>query len=119
MSDYSEMEKVQRRMENAVREIRNLTAAVGHAKQIREYDSDRRKALLARFALPHLKAGKSVGAAEMIARADPAYQSELEAISGQREASETTIASWEAAFAAFEASRSLNSSLKETMRTLE
>jgi hypothetical protein len=47
---------------------------------------------------------------------NPSYQAELEGLAGQREASEKTIAEWDAAFATFEAARSLNSMLKETWR---
>src|SRR5215469_2735604 len=99
MSDYSEMEAAQRRLHNAVKEIRALTVSVGHAKQIREYDSERRRNLVATFMLSHIKDGGSVAAAEVHARANLSYQERLEALASQREACEKTIADWEAAFA--------------------
>jgi hypothetical protein len=118
MSDYSEIKKAQERLENAVREINQLTAAVASAKQIREYDPDRRKNLLATYMLPSIKAGKSAVAAETEARADQSYQERLGALADQREASEHTIAKWDAAFAKFEGARSMNSALKETIKTI-
>jgi|SRR5215471_504678 len=119
MNDYFEIKKAQERLEKAIREIRVLSAAVGHAKQVREYDSDRRKSLLARHAISFLKAGHSVGSAETYARASGAYQSELEALSEQREASEKVIAQSEATFATFEAARSLLSIEKEALKTID
>lgn len=111
-----EIQKVQKRLEQSRNAIHKLAPAVGAAKQVRDYDSDRRKNLLAKYMLPHLKAGGSAAASEVDARANPAFQAEFEALAGQREASEKTIAEWDAAFATFEAARSLNSMLKETWR---
>jgi len=119
MNDHSHVETVQRRLESARNAIHKLAPLVGMAKQVRDYDSDRRKNLLAKYMLPHLKAGGSAAASEVDARADPAFQAEFDALAGQRSASERTIAEWDAAFATYEAARSLLSMAKETMRTLE
>jgi|SRR5215831_3794989 len=133
MSDYSENIEAEKRLRNAIRKIHSLAVAVGHAKQVREYDSDRRKNLLAKYAMESVMHArtvkqstgtitaplKSVAAAEMDARANPAYNAELEALAGQYEASLKTIAEWESAFASYEAARSILSLQKETMRTIE
>jgi hypothetical protein len=116
MTSSDEIEKVQRRLETARNDIHKMAPMVGSAKQVRDYDSDRRKNLLAKHMLPHLKAGGSAAAAEVDARANASYQVEFEALATQREAAEKTIAGWDAAFASFEAARSLNSMLKETWR---
>jgi hypothetical protein len=119
MNDHSEIMLIQKRLADAQRAIKNLTALVGHAKQVRDYDSDRRKTLLAKCMLPYLKAGASAAAAEVDGRADPAYNAALDALAAQREASEKTIAEWDAAFCTYEAARSLLSMAKETIRTIE
>jgi len=119
MSDYSEKVEVEKRLRNSIRQIHNLTVHVGHAKQVREYDTDRRKNLLAKYVVPLLKAGERSTASEMHARANPAYQSELEALATQYEASEKTIAEWSSAMATYEAARSLLSMAKETLKTIE
>ena len=110
---------IQKRLENAVREIRNMTVMVGHAKQVRDYDSDRRKTLLARCMLPYLKGGASAAAAEVDGRADPQYKLELDLLAQQREDAEKTIAKWDAAFCTYEAARSLLSMAKTTLSTIE
>lgn len=110
--NHSDIQQIEEKLRNATRRIHSLAPLVGHAKQVREYDSDRRKNLLATYALPHLKAGLSATAAETEARANCLYQTQLEALSEQREASEKTIAEWEAAFCTYEAARSLLSAAK-------
>jgi hypothetical protein len=119
MSDHSEIIDIEKRLRNAIRKIHGLTALVGHAKQIRDYDSDRRKTLLAKHMLPFLKDGASAAAAEVGGRADSAYSAALDALAAQREAAEKTIAEWDASFCTYEAARSLLSMAKTTLSTLE
>jgi hypothetical protein len=119
MNDHDDILLIQKRLENAVREIRNMTAQVGQAKQVRDYDSDRRKTLLAQCMLPYLKGGASAAAAECDGRADPTYEIKLAQLATQREDAEKVIARMEAAYATFEASRSLLSLAKEGLRTLD
>jgi hypothetical protein len=119
VNDHSEIAVIQKRLENAVREIRNMTVMVGQAKQVRDYDSDRRKSLLAKAMLPYLKGGASAAAAECDGRADPVYTVGLEELAQQREDAEKTIAKWDAAFCTYEAARSLLSMAKETLNTIQ
>lgn len=119
MNDNDSIVKIQTRLENAVREIRNMTVIVGHAKQVRDYDSDRRKTLLAQHMLPFLKAGHSAASAEVEARSDPVYETKLQQLAEQRGDAETTIAKWDAAFCTYEAARSLLSMAKQTLNTIE
>ena len=119
MNDHSHIETVQRRLESARNAIHKLAPLVGMAKQVRDYDSDRRKNLVAKYAQSSIIAGKSVAASELDARANAAFHAEFDALAGQRSAAEKTIAEWDAAFATYEAARSLLSMAKETMRTLE
>ena len=119
MTDHNDIAVIQKRLENAVREIRNMTMSVGHAKQVRDYDSDRRKNILAAATVPFLKAGHSAASAEMEARAFLAASKGLDELAQQREDAEKTIAKMEAAYATFEAARSLLSLAKESLRTLD
>lgn len=119
MSDYSESEKIAARMKTATRKLRELAAQVGSARQIREYDGDRRKQILAVEVVKSIKAGESAAAADAIGRASEAYKTNLEALAAQYEAAEVVIATWTAEQAAFEAARSLLSFSRETMRNLE
>ena len=116
MSDFEDIRKLQKRLEEARNSLHRIAPLVGVAKQVREYDSDRRKNLLAKHSLSALKEGNSVAAAELEARADPIYRNEFEALAAQREASEQRIAEWDAAFASYEAARSILSVWKETVK---
>ena len=118
LESHDEILEIQRRLKNTIRRIHQLAPMVGMAKQVREYDSDRRKNLLARYVTAALKAGEGVSAAEAAGRADPSYQAELEGLAAQRAAAERTIAEWEASFATYEAARSLHSMAKTTLSTL-
>lgn len=113
--DNDEIDRVKRRLEQARNTLHRLAPLVGAAKQVRQYDTDRRKMLLAEYAIDALRGGKSVAAAEMEARANPAYKTKLEALAEQCGASEKTIAEWDAAFASYEAARSLLSMEKMTL----
>jgi hypothetical protein len=118
-ADHSEVELIQKRLESAIRDIRRLATLTGHAKQVREFNSDQRKNLLARYMLPYLKGGASAASAEVDGRADPGFVTEFNQLGETYAAAETTIAQWTAAFATYEASRSLLSLAKETIRTIE
>jgi hypothetical protein len=117
--DQSEIAMIEQRLKGATGRLHQLAAAVGHAKQIREFESDRRKNLLAKYVVKHLKAGESATAAEAYGRSEEAFQTELEALAVDFEVAETTLAKWQAELCSFEASRSLLSLHKETLKTLE
>src|SRR5438045_2835721 len=117
--DSSAIVQIELRLKGCTKRLHEMAGAVGSAKQIRDFDPDRRKNLLARYVVPHLKAGESAAAAEATARANPAYHVELEKLAEQRESAETAIAQWTAEMASYEAARSLLSMAKMSMQTLE
>lgn len=119
MADYSETEQIARRMKGSTRKLHELASQVGAARQIREFNSDQRKIALSIEVVKALKEGESATAAEHIGRASPAYTQKMAVLAQQYEASESTIAQWQAEQASFEAARSLLSFSKETMRNLE
>ena len=119
MNDNRDIAEVEQRLKSCSLNLHRLAPQVGAAKQIRQYDTDRRKNLLAKYVVRSLKAGESATAAEAYGRADGAYQAELEALSKQYEGAERTIAEWDSEQASFEAARSLLSMAKETLKTLE
>jgi HPt (histidine-containing phosphotransfer) domain-containing protein len=117
-ADHSEHKRNEERIEKAVRKIHSLTGMVGVSRQVREFSSDQRKNLLSRYMLPYLKGGASAASAEVDARADAGYVTELKALMEGFAAAEQTIAEMQAAYAAFEAARSLLSFQKEQFKTL-
>lgn len=119
MSDYSETEKIAARMKASTRKLHELATQVGIARQIREFNSDQRKNALSIEVVKALKEGQSAAAAEHVGRASKAYQERLESLAMQFADAESTIAAWQAEMASFEASRSLLSFSKESMRNLD
>src|SRR6266496_4665 len=116
--DHSEVDKIEWRLKSCSKRLHDLAPHVGGAKQVREFNTDRRKNLLARHSIKSLKSGESVSKAEMIGRSDPIYLVELEKLAEQYEDAEKTIATWDAEHASFEACRSLLSMAKENLKVM-
>src|SRR5215472_10187924 len=119
MSDFSEIGVIQKKLMDATNRIYSMSGSVGQARQVREYDSDRRKNLLAKHSRASINAGESAAASEAIARANPAYLAEFNALAAQRESAERLIANWEAMHVLYEAARSMLSMKKEELKTIE
>ncbi len=119
MTDNHDISEVEQRLRSCSKRLHALSASVGASKQVRQYDTDRRKNLLAKYVVRALKEGHSATAAEAYGRSDLSYQTELEALSKQYEGAERTIAEWDSEFASFEAARSLLSMAKTSMQVLE
>lgn len=103
-ADHAEGERVQKRMQEASKQLNDMHLAVGLALQVIDYDSDRRKNLLAKHAKPYIVAGESAATAAILARASKEYNDELERIAKQcaeayqiKTKQEATKVSWETA----------------------
>jgi len=116
--DFQDTLKVEKRLKEATQQLHGLVDGVALARQVKEFSSDQRKALLARYMAPLLD-NRAQGTAEALARASDEYKSELEKLERQYQHAEHLIAKWQATFASFEAARSLLSMSKETMKTLQ
>ncbi len=119
MTDNHDISEVEQRLRSCSKRLHQLAPLVGSAKQIRNYDGDRKKNLLAKYVVRALKEGHSATAAEAYGRSDAAYQTELEALSKQYEGAERTIAEWDSEMCSFDAARSLLAMNRETMRILQ
>ena len=97
--------ELESRMTAAVEELHKRSSAVAMSRQIKEYSSDMRKNLLAKFTAPLLK-DNSATAAETLARANEQYQGELEMQMDQYRTAEKHLAEWDALHCKFEAARS-------------
>ncbi len=118
MSDFSDSNEIAARMQSATGTLHKLAPNVGAARQCREYDSDRRKRLLAKYVAPLLKTGESATAAEHLARSNVSYGEELEKLAEQYASAEKIIAQNQAELCSFEAARSLLSFSRETLRNI-
>lgn len=118
MTDHGEIEAVQKRMFEAEQRLWKLVPKVATARQVREYDGDRRKNRLARATLPFLEAGDSATAAETKARASESYMTDMDAIRRDYRDAEHVIAEWEAAKVSFESARSVLSLQKTVIEKI-
>lgn len=117
-ADHNDQLAIEKRLKTASRKLAELAPMVGLSKQVRAYDSDRRKNLLAKYMIAPLKAGESAASAEAHARGDAAYQNELELLADQLQTAEKFIAQNEAEHASWESCRSLLAMQRETIRNL-
>ena len=116
--DHSDIYKVEKRMKEAAKKLHSMSGNMGMAITIIDLDSDRRKALLARFAAPHLKSGESAAAADTLARADASYDTEFKALFGQYQDAQTQRHEFEVEKISWETCRSLLARQRETLKTL-
>lgn len=107
MIDGHNIVDLESRLGAALLELERRTEAVAQAKQIKEFVSDMRKGLLAKYAMPHIKSGESATASDTLARADENYMRELKELAAQYQTAEKHITAYDVSMAKFDAARSL------------
>jgi hypothetical protein len=117
-ADFTDSSNVAARMVTATRKLHEMSNAVGRARQVKEFCSDRRKNLLSAEAVKFLREGDSVAAAEHKARASEIYQAKLGELEKQMEEAEVVICKWSAEDASFKAAQSLLSYSRESLKTM-
>ena len=105
-------------MKEAARKLHAMSANLGMALTVIEFASERRKALLARFAAPHLREGESSVSAETLARSNPTYDVEFQALFGQYQEAITQVKEYEIEKISWETARSLLARQREMIRTM-
>lgn len=113
-ADAHDLYKLSRDLENVAIQLEAIGPQVAKAKVVRDYDSDRRRNLLAEFVTP-LLAKNSATAAESMARADETYQKRFKDLSLELNAAYAIISKEAGLQARFEAARSILSSYKAQM----
>jgi hypothetical protein len=116
--DHETVKDIERRFKKASRRMHELEGDVATAITVIDYDKDRRKALLARYAKKHIDAGESAAAAETLARADKAYDEEFQQLFSQYELAQRIRKDYETTHISWETGRSLLARQRETIRTL-
>lgn len=92
--DHNDLAELQKRLLELANELVQQAPDTAKARQVREYDGERRKRALALSVREHLKDG-SASAAETLGRASIGYGEQLDALAGQLEAAESTIAHYD------------------------
>lgn len=111
IQDYSDIASLQRQMIETSDEISSIADDVAKARQLREWDSERRKTALSCQVAP-LLATMSAAAAEHTARASKEYQAMIAQLQLQLLTAEKAISKWEALRCKWDSLRSCLSSSK-------
>lgn len=118
-ADYSSIEAISERLIEASDAIGNMASRVAMARQVRDYDGDRRKKALSCAVKDSQATGAaSITAAEHQARASESYANAMLELSKSYRSAEQTIAEWEAAKIKWETARSLLSIQKQLVTNL-
>lgn len=117
-ADFTDCLALQKQLQTAVNALNGMTAQVASARHVREYDSDRRKRVLAIAAMPFLKAGGSSASADTEARVSQNYADAMKQLGNELVAAEKVLADWDAKRIQIEIARSLLSLSKATMTNL-
>lgn len=117
-ADYSTIEAISERLIESSEALGAMADAVAKARQVREYDSDRRKRALSCAVADFLKAGESATAAEHHARASESYAEMMKTRGKDYAEAEAVITEWEAAKIKWETARSLLSVQKSLVANL-
>lgn len=117
-ADYSTIEAISERLIESSDVLGHMADKVAKARQVREYDSDRRKRALSCSVADFLKSGESATAAEHKARASDSYAEMMKSRGAELAAAEAVILEWEAAKIKWETARSLLSVQKSLVAHL-
>ena len=107
MIDGHDIQEIEKRLEAAVNDLSKRVNAIAQARQVKEFNSEMRKNLLASFKVKHAEDNDSDAGQETLARADAEYQQGLELLKADYQKAEKHIAAWDAAYCKFDAARSL------------
>lgn len=114
MIDDEEVREIQKKMEECLINLRKLAPRVALARQAKKFILDQRKAVLAKYQAEYLKS-ETIGAATILARANPAYileNNKLEAAYGE---AEVAIVDWEYNQTKLDSCRSMLAMARETL----
>lgn len=107
MTDQGTVQNAQVQLQRAAKALEAMADAVAAAKQVKEYDNDRKKRVLAIAMKVFLDMGESAAAADCKARASAAYGEALISLSSQYQDALATIEKYEGQRVLWESARSL------------
>lgn len=107
MNDNEDILAAEREMTEAVKQMESQINAVAMARQVVEFGTERRKAVLSRLVVPHLNDDCSAAEAEHRARADERYKTECKQIMESTANAEAVLLAYEVTKNKFEAARSI------------
>lgn len=105
-------------MVETVEAMKAMVGQVAIARQVKEYNGEQRKRILAIASAPLLLAGRSATASETEAKAGEPYRVALEQLGKQLVAAEETTLKWDTLRLRWETCRSLLTMQRETIKQL-
>ncbi len=115
MLDGQDICQIEERLRETVKDLERRTTAVAEARQVLKFAVNMEKALVAKYTVKHLLAGKSAAASKMLALADPEYKKEFDDLRAVFQRAQKHIEDYSVANTKFEAARSLLSSAKQQL----
>ncbi len=115
-ADHSDIMEVEIRLKQCTKDLHDMVEEVAAARQVKEYDSERRKNALSKSMANFT--GVSSTQSQNLARTSHSFLQEIESLASQYQEAERAILKWQATLASFEAARSLLSFSRETLRQL-
>lgn len=107
MIDGHDIQDIEKRLNDALDDMRRKTSAVAEAKQVQKFAIKTEAGLLARYAAPHILKGKPANIAKTLALADPQYQKEFSELKEMFQMAQSHIEEYEMAKTSWESARSL------------
>lgn len=115
--DWSDIASIQREMMETSESLESMADEIAKARQIREYDSERRRAALS-SQVSKLLGDHSAAAAEHMARASEAYHRAMAELGSQLFLAEKSVAKYEGLKCKWESCRSLLSMAKHISNSI-
>lgn len=117
-ADFNDIAGLQRSLMANANDLWEMAGDLAKARVVREYDSDRKKRILAIGMIALIKAGESAAKAEAEARASEPVKAGMDQLAKELTAAEEVIARHDAVKIAWESCRSLLSMSRETLKQL-
>jgi hypothetical protein len=118
LADWTDVAELQRRMAETVEAMQAMVGQVAVARQIKEYNGEQRKRVLAVASFPLIKAGGSATASETEAKAGEPYRVALEQLGKQLVTADETLLTFDVLKVKWETCRSLLVMQREGLRQL-
>ena len=112
MIDGSEIPQLMENLEKAEQELDRLSKEISDAKKLQRFAVGTEKALIAKYAAPHLISGESAGKAQTLALADPHYIEERKTMMEAFSIAQKILDAHTQAYTHWETARSLLSMAK-------
>ena len=118
ITDFSDVQALQAAIYGKCEALEKLRDDYAAARQVVEYDGERRKAALAGATVKQLDAGKGAAASEAYARTSPEYHEAMRRLGQDYTAAQAVISKYHATITTLDALRSILSTQRSLIKEL-